>query len=757
MQIIDKSLDSINKIQRDCSKVLYSFQTHSASIAGRSSRIQRDVSEWECALVNLKKTQQELSLATEAYHVPPAVSQVLNEGNRQSKNIVGALKALKHSAAYLESHPSNPVGDALSPQIDEKLTKVIEIAEQTVVDMVIDELTRIKEERAINAANPVRRFGGAPVFPTRPPVSPPQNAFSSPPTFSPTAGIRRGDDDENDDDDDDLPKVQDPTDFRKEVCDGAADIVMILYNACERNDVAELLGARLEQWVKDEINAALPPTYAEDFEVPQAGLRPYTKGTHPLLKGSQAARREIEIIQQVFTKVILDPMEMDFEVVSVPPNFVENVFEYFCERITQAINVPLDGLKLRAAMQQKEDSESLPLFAIGGSCGIDLIFVVLNLIEELWKWRPLVKKTPGDPEAISVIIDDLFKTNVIELAKDLLREYHTARGVIFDRFLESNESLAPKAISNLLAGQGRVTTIESWKPPTDCMVHTLTASLVHVLKVLFGEYYGALKVVFAADILLDKASDATKVKGDNAALLKEINDMVVQESQQFIAMCIEGHFEDLEVIANTARKMALRSMNNLMAFVDLGGGSISNPPNVALLLLNNQHFVIDALRNTPSFPKALSEPIVGALVDGYQQTMEMYAVTWAAVFPPFSETQRAAGEAYGTTDLVDLDTLASIEGMDDSDPLSKEQRKAVKYWHKASCQQVEREITRSAPHALLDRSIRNQILDGAVERVKGQFDAINDDLLFSREWSRRPDKWFEPPLETLCANIRQLY
>ncbi|ORC91938.1 uncharacterized protein TM35_000041520 [Trypanosoma theileri] len=708
---LDEQINALNALHISSAKTLDNFADTSRAIAERARRITADVQPWEIAQENIASTIEEMSRAARCYHPPPSLRLVLARKEKKPEALCKCIDYLVFTDNYLASHPPNPYADQIAANIAEQLNTVVKVAEDTVKESFITALQ--KDQLAREGDNEKR-------------------------TTSTHFLIHK-----------------------PEALNGIDKVIHRLGENFNRTDVVsvdvkQLLGEHMLRTV----NSLLESCAKEDEIQPYStitvrhGVAPmrknYQKGSHYLLAISSKARQLVTESSDCLKRYVLDPLNDSFDVVEIPSELGTMVFDCVKDKCFSAIEVNEGMFSDPTRMFVLSRGEGIGLFGVRQNFR-DIIFVGLELLEDLWKWKLLAESLPGDNHNFLDHVDNVVEKFLFEV-RDLLDFYVTCKG-----------SLEP----GLLKEYTRTLHRTEWYPSLDCSAHVSVTNQVYLHKVLLTNYYGAMKLALHGSLLNTNAESRA-----------------VQEVEDYMMRCVFGTLRDLEVIAETAQEIQLDAMedvgsnnnnHNLLQHLSnfhLGSNSHhakdrSHLISPAIFMLNNIIFFIESYRKEACFhqrrlilEKSIdtkkkntsrgkqeeeeepSVPIVSNIIamleDEKRRYVDEFAASWSGCFPPISTDPR----------------LASFNAS--TEELNKSQRMAVKHWYRDTAEALTKRIDACRNFAVLDASQRNALIEASVVAVREEFNLM-ELKLGGKTWSDRPLKWMVRDVEQWTDLLNKLF
>lgn len=665
---LDEQLNVLNALHTSTAKTLDSFADTSKAIADRARRIVADVEPWERARENIASTIEEMSRAARCYHPPPALRFVLTRKEKNPEVLCKCIDYLVFTDNYLATHTPNPYGDQILSDISTQLVTVMEFAEDIVKEAFI---TALEKKQLVWKLDESEKCE--------------VSSFSATPTSL---------------------LIHNPGALR-----GIDRIVRRLGENFDRTsvvsvDVKELFAERMLRYVdalfdsfcKEEEMQPCPPVTSRHGVVPVR--KHYQKGAHRLLGISQSARQLVSEVAACLKKYVLEPLDDSFDVVEMPGNLGTVVFDRIQEKCFEAIKLDHAALSDPTRMFVLSRGEGIGLWGKTRHFR-DTIFIGLDLLEELWKWRDFSESLPGENHVFSEHVDAEMDRFLFEV-RDMLDGYVSCKGALDAKRL--------KGYTNTLHRT-------EWLPSLDCRTHMSATNQVYFHKVLLTSYFGAVKLALYGSLLSPLAEEEA-----------------LKEMENYMVRCVLGTLMDLETIAKVALELQVNSTSQEDVHV--------NSP--AVFMLNNISFLIESYRTDACFhrrrlPMGESERtgndtkkeapsvsiafnIITMLEDEKKRFVDDFAAFWSECFPP-------------VTSDSDLESIGPTTG-----ELRKSQRMAAKRWYRSVAEALTRKISACRNLVVLDPSQRNALIEASVAAVRNGFRTF-ESVLQGRTWSDRPLKW----------------
>ncbi|RNF18940.1 uncharacterized protein Tco025E_04269 [Trypanosoma conorhini] len=705
---LDEQINALNALHIGGAKTLESFADTSKAIADRARRIAADVQPWEVAQENIASTIKEMSRAARCYHPPPALRLVLARKEKNPEVLCKCIDYLVFTDNYLASHPTNLYADQIGVSIAAQLATMVEVAEDTVKEAFIKSLQ--KKELWQSGEGEKREAATAPATPEKASVL-----------------------------------IHDNSALR-----GIDQIVHRLGENFNRNDVVSLdVKELLAEGMLRLVDALCGSSHKEEEMQPYAILparheiapmrKHYQKGCHRLLGISSTARQIVSEAGECLQQYVLEPLDDAFDVVGMPGELATLVFDRVMSKCFAAVEVNDAALANPTLTFVLSRGEGVGL--VGETHHYrDAIFIGLDLLEELWKWKSLAESLPGENHVFIDHVDSEVEQFLFEV-RDLLDAYVTCKGALDAKLL--------KEYTNALHRT-------EWVPSLDCSTHVSVTNQVYLHKVMLTHYFGALKLALHGTLL----NTSSEVEA-------------LQEVEDYMMRCVLGTLRDLEVIAEAALELQSETMNHAgrrrhrrqaLSFspsrvqrYSSERGHVISPD---IFLLNNILFLVGSYRKEACFhqrrlptddpessrQKSTAElpsvPIVANIIavleDEKGRYVDEFAASWAECFPAVS----------GNPCLASITT--------ESGELRKAQRMAVKHWYKAVADALAERIYACRTFAVLDKSQRNLLIEASVAAVRNGF-ATFEARLGGRAWSTRPMKWMRQGVEQWAEELSKAF
>ncbi|EPY31961.1 hypothetical protein STCU_03062 [Strigomonas culicis] len=628
-----------------------------------------------------------MSKAARCYHPPPSLTAVLGRKDTSPEAIARCVDYLVYTEDYLASHPPNPFSDEIQSKTEAYLRQIVEISEDIVKTSFL-------------------------------------NAFQKGKTSASKAYI-----------------IKNP-----DVLKGLELVVQRLgenFNRLDvmKNDVYNMIQSRLSQFVDAHFDA----TYREEEMgktnvSAHASMTPvmkhYQKGNHRLLGISATSREAVKEVCTCIGDAILTPLDDDYSVAEMPGELATSVFDTIFARCMALV---------RFDMSHFDDPTKMFVLSRGLGVGLcpgvryfrDVIFVGLNLVEELWNWKQLAASLPGENSNCVDHVDNEIERFTNHL-RELLEGYARCKGGLRkDSLVEYARSLRRF----------------EWFPSLDCTAHESSTNSLYFHKVLVGSYYGALKIVLYGNVM-DPSGDVEATR----------------EVEDYLIRCVMGNVQDLVTIAEaaivvqTAVEAGGRHHIGRSSIQAISGSGEGSHLSLEIFLINNIIFLLENYKRENCFTQRLIvddssdvkvKPQKGAakvanaksiiseamlyLAEEKERYVKEYGLSWEGCFPNPMENE----------------SLASIP-CDESIPLRKSQRAAVKRWHADVTASLTGKIRDCKAQAVMDSNVRLRLIEAAVFFCQEQFKDM-ESVLLGRTWSSRPQRYMPYSMEEWIDQLKQSF
>lgn len=658
---LEEQIVLLNSLSKVSGKTLDAFADVSHSISVRAHQIYRDVKPWEVSLVNIEGTIDEISKAAKCYHPPPVLKAVMAQKDVHPESIVKCADYLVYSDEYLTSHPPNEYGESIRAHLGVQLERIVEVSENFI-----------------------------------------RNAFTAALKRPPNAPIVIKEIVTN-------SIIKNPN-----ALNGVPEVLSRLAQHFNRTEVVQVeVKQLLDGKLKTAVNTCFNDAYAaEDARrnVVKTSAHNgsqwyhYQRGEHCVLKVSLEARGMIQEVSDCVNTYIIQPMDEDFDVLNMPGELATSVFDMVLDKARTAIHFDQRYWRDPTSMFLASRGQGIGLFP-GIRTFRDIIFIGLDILEEMWKWKLLIHDLPGENNEAEDHVDqevDLF----IQMVRDLLQGYADATGGLSKSLLKER------------ARQGKRF---EWFPALDCTAHESSTNLLYFQKTLFSSYFGALKMALFGSVL-DSSSDHYAMK----------------EVEDYFARCVMGHMEDITTMGLVAKELlqemdqATRRKSN--SSKKKKGGVPEGHGNafisVEVFVINNALFLNQSYMKAKCFtrrvipmlpsPDGVSAkhaflPLVvqqaaDYLQDEVTRSVEEFGTEWEKCFLDMpKEVQTAAG------------SIAS-GGV----PMKKSLTLLLKNWYTASVAALGAVAEGCKGEAVMDGEVRRQLIRKACETVEEKFNEMNE-------------------------------
>lgn len=689
---LEEQLSCLNTLNRSSTRAIDAFADTSNAISTRANQIIRDVKPWEVAQENVALSIEEMSKAARCYHPPPVLPAVLSRKETNPEAVVRCIDYLVYTDDYLSSHPPNDYGSQIMLRAEKQLKDIVKISEDLVKAAFIDALQRPKVAAA------AQTMGAPPCPGVSTPVS---NTGGCSAYVVKNEGALRG-----------IDKVVQ----RLGESFNRTDVVQNDVRRTMESKMTALLQTQFDGTYRDEEGGKVNRTSTHPLG---QVLKHYQRGDHRLLKISAMARDIVVEVSTCLHHYILAPLDNDYAVAEIPAELATVAFDLIMQRAERLVHFDVALFS---------NPTQLFVDARGQGAGLafttrylrDFIFIGLDLVEELWRWKNVAKELPGENSNFIDHVDDRFD-GFSFLVRELLDGYANSKGAI-----------EKEALKEAVRTQRRL----EWLPLVNCSVHESTTNVLFFHKVLLASYYGALKIVLYGSVM-----------GPNAGMES------VKEVEDYIMRGVSGTLEDLQTIATAAFELQQEALSKGHQHVKPGSFNLLSSDvefSCSIFIANNIAFIEDNYKRETLFElrlatqeslhsisskqanrKGKSEaPVDPPLTQMYamldaekDQCVVDFGASWIACFPSFS----------------DHSSLASIQA-GDTTPLRKSQRMAMKEWHRHVTKALLQKIANCKVAAVVNSPLRLSLMDASAAAVRGEFLRI-ERLLGGRTWSSQPTKW----------------
>lgn len=692
---LEEQINNLNVLNKSSAKALDSFADTSNAISVRARQITKAVKPWEVAQENIALTIEEMSKAARCYHPPPSLPAVMSKKESNPEAVARCIDYLVYTEDYLSSHPPNDYGDEIQRRTDRQQLEIVEISENLVKSSFIAALEK-------GVAGPVS------------------------PTGKRNVVIRNPD-----------------------VLRGIDQVVQRLGENFNRTDVLttdvfNMLNTRLKTMVEAQFDG----TYREEEQgkgqlSTHSSMSPvikhYQRGDHRLLGISRLARELVQDVTNYVQTYILNPLDEAYAVSEMPGLLAATAFDIIMARASIVVEFDTAVFGDPTKMFITSRGQGIGLCP-GKRYFRDVMFVGLDLIEELWHWKELASTLPGDCNGFVDHVDDNLDRFMFTV-RELLEGYMNSKGALDKDLLKEYTHSMRRT---------------EWFPSIDCTAHECTTNLLYFQKVLLTSYYGALKLVFNGNVVDQNAEEES-----------------VRQIQDYVTRCTVGTLQDLRVIADAsvelqqeAEEKGRRRRAKVGSLHLLAGGSEGARLSPEIFLVNNVVFLEENYKREGCFTKRLMpveeveanpvprkkkdkaptpppEPIIGQVMqlldDEKEQCISDFGQSWEKCFPDFTKEE----------DLVSLDH-------DPTQPLRSSQCKAVKRWYRDTTEALNAKVRDCRSEAVMDTTVRRRLIEESVVTVRDMFERF-EALLRERPWAKHPQKYMPQSTDDWIEQIKKVF
>ncbi|KAG8347121.1 hypothetical protein ERJ75_001744800 [Trypanosoma vivax] len=698
---LEKHIDALAAMQATSAKTLDDFANTSRAIAERARRIVADVQSWEVACDNISLMIEEASKAARCYHPPQALRLVLSGKDKSPEALCKCIDYLVYTDDYLMSHPSNPLGSQIVENTTSQLEKVACIAENVVKEAFIAAM------QGRVACKPEQQRRNTITIAAKP--SSLTKLFRDPQALQgiDTVIARLGEG---------LNRT-----------DGVALEVKQLIS--ER--MLRLVKAQLEQANRDEeLHRHHDVTVRQGF-VPSH--RRYQKGSHHLLATSAHARGLVGEMVNHLRQFVMQPLGHSYDVVEIPGELAVRAFDCVMEKCFELVELEKDSCSQTSVAFVVSNGESVSPTS-GNPTFSDAIFIGLDLVEELWKWRGLSDDFSEDGYTFTDHVYACVERFIGKLS-NMLHAYQKCKGALEMQPLKEYTRRLQRT---------------EWYMSHDCSAHMLTCNEVYMHKTMLSKYYGAAKLALQGT-QLDSASETE----------------ALQKLSSFMMCCVRGTIQDLQIVAEATMELIREKRSEQTRgykFLLTSGAHDSTGRNnrvcVPVFMVNNISLLMGSYRNDSAFrqrqthhdvagdeerQKDVELPflpgvsdIISFLEGMCKRFIRDFAASWSDCFPRVDSNPK----------------LVSMSGTDA--PLSKSQRMVVKHWYRDVAKALTVRVTACYGFTVSDPLQRNALIEAAVTAVQGGFNAF-EEFLRGRTWSKRPIKWMLHTPEEWAESLKRSF
>eukprot|EP00796_Vickermania_ingenoplastis_P005469 gene5469-3943_t len=661
---LEEQIVLLNSLSKVSAKTLDSFADVSHSISVRAHQIFRDVKPWEVALENIEATIEEISKAAKCYHQPPALKAVLTEKDTHPDSIARCMDYLVYTDEYLTSHPPNEYGEIIRAQLDDQLDRIVTVSEKFIRNAFVAALKK-----------------------------PPGEALA--------------------------PKDGNKIIKNCKALTGVSEVLSRLAQHFNRTEVVVVDTKQLlETRLKNTVSILFSSAPAEDdvrqnsSAVHASGQRHhYHRGDHRLLAISKEARQMVKEVADCIHIHIIRPMDEDFSVVDMPGELATKIFDIVADKARTAIHFDKRVLRDPTSMFLASRGQGVGLYP-GARTFQDIIFVGLDIMEDMWGWKQLIHRLPGDNNEAKDHVDEAVDSFAM-MVRELLLGYVDAAGGI------SKELLQERTRQNKRT---------EWFPALDCTAHESSTNLLYFQKVLFSSFYGAMKLALFG-CALDSSSDYQAVK----------------EVEDFFSRCVLGHMEDMLTIGTAAKELLSEMEQNTKSKKRHAHYESLSFISVDVFVINNALFLSQSYMKANCFTRRAIPPVPGSddkgrhesnptpvvasameyLQDEVDRSVEGFGLEWEKCFPPLPR---------------DI-TVAPVGGA----TLKKTQIASVKGWFAVVRSRIAEYTLGCKREAVMDTDVRRKLIRGACDTVERKYEEMTAALQPFVGWG-------EALQSTLCSS-----
>lgn len=656
---LEEQLVYLNALSKASTKTLDAFSDVSHSIAVKAQQIYSDAKPWEVSLSNIASTIAEVSKAAKCYHQPPFLKAVLSGEDTGPQAIAESIDYLVYTEEYLSLHPPKEYELTIRSQLDSQLRRIVEVSERYIRNAFIQSVRKENNPSSV--------------------------AFST----NRSVAI-----------------------INAEALEG---VPIILRQMVRRFDCIPVIKEDVKQLLEEELRNFVKTAFSTRFMEGEGkrGMaiaaysgsvsRPYHRGEHSVLDISKEVRRLIKGVANSIDQFIIQPLEENEEIASIPADLSASVFNVIFDQALTIVHFDQSILG---------DPTSMFLHSHGQGIGLspssrplqNIIFIGLDLLEEIWMWKELVNDLPGENGTVKAYVASKVDQFVL-LIRKLLHGYMHAVGRL------SNDRLRHQA-------QQR--TFFEWFPNLDCTAHESSTNFLYFHKTLFTSFYGALKLVLYG-CFIDSSSEYVATK----------------EVEDFLFRSISGHMRDIVTVGIVAKELLneiepRRGKRGKGKKANLSTSSVSSGYlSLNVFTINNALFLSQSLRKLPCFtrrkiptplhPEGLSvndlslnvpkEEYVIQKGDDYLKSVvsrciEAFEQEWLDCFPPTPRDE----------------TMVDSEAEEKS--LKKNQVIAFKNWYSCACKNIRIITAGCRGEAVMDSDVRLLLVRIAYEAVEKTFFSI---------------------------------
>nr|CCC92932.1 conserved hypothetical protein [Trypanosoma congolense IL3000] len=682
---LEKQIDILTALQEASAKTLDDFSNTSRAVVERARRIVGDVQPWEIAQENIAAMIEETSQVARCYHPPPVLRLVLAGKERSPEMLCKCIDHLVFARDYLESKPSSSFAGNIELNLKGNMNSVIRLTEKAVVDAFVLAMQRESE---------VERDEGGKV-----------DMSASTPSF----GVLF---------------------HHLEALQGFDRVISKLGEYFNRTsviteDVRSILEENIYRLVEVQLDDTKEREELQHYRTiaTSCGFTPlhkhYKKGKHCLLSASAMAISALTEVAECLRVFVLEPLDNSFDVVELPADISISVFTRIVEKCLAILNVDHEAMTNPSGSFVLSRGEGVGFWGEEQSIS-NMIFIGLDLLEGLWKWKSFAEKLPGD------------NYKCVEHVDEMVGKFVRKMRMLLENFADCKGCLDSASLRNYARSLHRM----EWLPTPDCSAHVSATNQIYMHKMMLTSYYGAMKVVMHGDRLQHISE---------AEALENLSDYMMR--------CVQGTVQDLETIAEAAVDLlGYQHNDNRRSESDItesgttkgsaSGKNVFLPP---IFMLNNIVLLIEGYLKEPCFQQrkfcnedpsySLSKkkhrqtsapPLVNGIIrlleDQKERHLDDFFNWWSECFPPTASSHK----------------LASIFTTEED--LTKSQRAAVKHWYNAAANNLMDKIVACRSFTVFDANQRSSLIEVAIEAVKNGFNTFERGLR-NRSWSDRPMKW----------------
>lgn len=638
-------LESINKVT---ARALDAFGDVSHSISVRANYIFNEVKPWEVSLKNILATMNEISKAAKCYHQPPSLKGVLTGKDRNPDSIAKCADYLLYTQEYLASHPPNKYGETIHAHLHSQLERIAVVSENFVYTAFVSALR--KRDVGIS-----RKKEG-------------------------------------------LRIIQNPKALL-----GVPQVLSRLSQQFNRTEIVKVKVAQLlETHLKDAVTASFHSAFAdESVQQHLIGLptgfagsqwHHYHRGEHPLLVVSKEARAVVKEVAACVQTYIIKPMDEDFDVIDMSGDFCRKIFDVILDKAKTTIHFDARKFRDPTGMFLASRGQGIGLYP-GARAFQDIIFIGLDILEEMWEWKTFVSDLPGDNNDAIVYVEEQVHDFMLRVRK------------LLEGYVEAMGGLSPKVLKE----RSRETGCFEWFPAMDGTAHESSTHMLYYQKMLFSSYFGALKLALFGSTVIDASSDYQASK----------------EVEDYFLRCVTGHMEDIRTIGIVAKELLaeLDEKRKKKKSKKSAGAGLTFYWSVNLFVVNNVHFLSQSYRKNPCFrtrflapegfltrerfPVPIVRQPLGYLYEEALRCVDEFGTDWEKCFP-----------------LLPLDLASISPGDSFSSSLKKAKLSGVKTWCASVAANLQVMIEGCKGEAVMDAETRKLLIRKAYETVEQKIEEV---------------------------------